>query len=194
MMITLGGPFEAALDGDGYPIIDSIELKGGSIVVQELRSDGFELAAGQAAAEIGLSKLPIEGDREPPIVARPDLTPEELAAAPTTLEFGDKTLVFTGASVSQSWGSATVTLCFQIKEMNLNMFDEVRMDFVWVVRESDVWEPAVSSIWNNYEFGSCAQDGPNWPVAADVDVVVGFVDMDGVVQLMKATTSVKSDF
>jgi len=194
IMISLGGPFEAELDNDGYPIVDTIALKGGSILVLRQGSDGVELAAGTADAGIDVSELPIEADREPPIAARPDLTPEELRAAPVFLELGDKTLVFTSVSVSQNHGSGTVGLRVQITEESLEYVDEGRMDFVWVVHESGVWEPEFSGIWNTYEFDRTISPGPGLAVGTVVDVVVGFVDMGGVVRLMRATTRVIEDF
>ena len=192
MMTKLGGTFEATLDSDGFPIIDTIELDG-SIMFQELRRDGFEWASGEVAAELRISELPVEDDKEPPIVARPDLTPEELRAAPSVLRLGDKALVFTTATVFQRWGTGTVGLSIWIKEESLHNVDEGRMDFAWVARESDVWQPELGSIWNNYEFVTGAGDGPSWPVGAVVDIVVGFVDREGDVQLMRATTTVDSD-
>ena len=68
------------------------------------------------------------------------------------------------------------------------------MDFVWLVQESDVWEPEIQSIWNNYEFSTGAYNGPGWAVGTDVDIVVGFVDVDGDVHLMRARRSVSCDF
>ncbi|MDX1439156.1 MAG: hypothetical protein R3284_04560, partial [Rubricoccaceae bacterium] len=46
IMISLGGPFDAVLDSDGYPIIDTIELTGGSILLLRQGADGWESAEG----------------------------------------------------------------------------------------------------------------------------------------------------
>lgn len=192
IMISLGGPFDAAFDSDGYPIIDTIELlAGGSIFLLRQGSDGWESAEGPATGGIALSKVPIEADREPPIVARPDLTPEELRAAPTVLRLGHKTLVFAETVVAKMWGSATIAVSVRILEESLDNVDEARMDFVWVVHESGVWEPDVGSIWNTHEFLTSGSPGPVWSVGTDVDVVVGFVDIDAVVHLMRTTTRVQ---
>ena len=191
IMISLGGPFDAVLDSDGYPIIDTIELTGGSILLLRQGADGWESAEGPITAGITLSDVPIEADREPPVVARPHLTPEELKAAPTVLRLGDRALVYTKTVVAQSWGSPATMMEVWIWEENLHNVDKVRMDFIWVIHEAGVWEPDISSIWNTSEFMVSASAGPVWPVATDVDVVVGFVDVDGAVHLMRATTRVQ---
>jgi len=189
--INLAGPYDAALDSDGYPIIDTINLTGGSTAILRQGSDGWEFAEGRVTGEITLSEIPIEAEREPPIVARPDLTPEELRTAPSAVRLGHKTLVFVKTVVAKMWGSAAIAVDFEIMERNLEYVDEARMDFVWVIHESDVWEPSVASIWNTWTFIANGSPGPVWPVAADVDVVVGFVDVDGVVHLMRARTSIQ---
>ncbi|MDX1439589.1 MAG: hypothetical protein R3284_06780 [Rubricoccaceae bacterium] len=120
-----------------------------------------------------------------------DLTPEELKAAPTVLRLGDRALVYTKTVVAQSWGSPATMMEVWIWEENLHNVDKVRMDFIWVIHEAGVWEPDISSIWNTSEFMVSASAGPVWPVATDVDVVVGFVDVDGAVHLMRATTRVQ---
>jgi hypothetical protein len=193
IMVSLRAPIDAALDSDGYPIVEAIEVRGGSFLVVRQGSDGTESAAGPADAAISVSELPIETDREPPVVARPDLTPEELRAAPTILKLGDKTLVFLIASVRQSWGTGGIGMRVRITEESLKNVDEVRMDFVWMVHESGVWEPQVRSIWNTYEYEQSIVSGPGLPVGTVVDVIVGFVDMSGVVRLMRASTQVMSD-
>ncbi len=194
-LIGLHGLSDAALDSDGYPIIDTIDLKGS---IHILFTGGRGAASGRGAAEMRLSHLPIEADREPPIVTRPDLSPEELKAAPPVLEFGEKTLVFTGAFATRGHsGGNPVVLGVHIYEEDFFFFDEVRMDFVWVVHESGVCEPEneyVNSIWNTHHFEAHSGYGPSWPVGTDVDIVVGFVDMDGNVHLMKATTTINESF
>jgi hypothetical protein len=192
--IMLRGPVETSLDSNGYPLLDTIELKG-SILTQEYRySLGFSVATGEIVAEINLSGIPIEIDREPPIVARPYLTPEELRAVPTVLTLGDKTLVFTEAVVAQQWGRGGVGLSFTVTEESLHNVDEGRMDFVWMVSDADLWEPSVPSVWNTSAFSGSASDGTFLPAGTNVDVVVGFVDIGGVVHLIRAATEVQSDY
>jgi hypothetical protein len=190
-IIGFGGSFKATLDGNGFPIIDTVELKEGSVSMLDYARASAE---GRATARISLSQLPIEDDREPPVVARPYLKPEELAAAPSVLQLGDKTLLFQNAVFHVPYGSGERNMYFSIIEESYYYVDEVRMDFVWVVQETDMWEPEIRSVWNSTEFGASATDGPNWPLGKDVDIVVGFVDSNGDVLLVKTTRTLTQDF
>jgi hypothetical protein len=71
-------------------------------------------------------------------------------------------------------------------------FDRARLDFLWVVHESDeVWEPEISNAWDSFRIERSASDGPMWEVGTDVDVVAGFVDLDGVVWKMRFTDTIE---
>ena len=192
--VLLAGSFDATLDGNGFPILDAIEMEDASISIGEYRGFAFQWAGGPITAGLHLSQAQIDDDREPPVVARPHLAPEALNAAPTTLELGDRTLFFPRAELYVPYGSRERILSVEIEEEGYHYVDEVRLDFVWAVTEDDVWEPQIASLWNQYEFLLSVRDGPDWPVGTDVDIVVGFVDATGTVRLMKATSTVAQDF
>jgi len=193
--LTMQSPTEMPIDANGFPSIGEEVMLSGPLRFTQYGGP-YQTAAGSANLRIkNLHVLPIRHKSEPPEVERPTLRVQQLRAAPSTLQFGNRTLVFNRA-VASRWqsGAAPLDVFIEILEENFYMVDEVRMDFVWLVHESGIWEPEIGSIWNTHRFGAHASDGPLWPLGTAVDIVVGFTDMSGDVHLMKATTTVRSSF
>jgi len=193
----LHGLYEMPVDTAGFPAIENtIRLSGFTGIWQRDAQQGYYRATGDANAEIkNLRELPIEKKRVPPVVPRPILTPQELISAPSTLEFGDKRLVFIGSGAIKSWGNGpAVQIGFSIQEESYCDVDELRLDFLWVVHETGVWEPEIVPVWDTYYFRGVAYDGPTWPTDTDVAIVVGFVDLNGDVSLMRITETIDQGF
>lgn len=184
-------PHDMPVDADGFPVIENAMTLSGPIRIQQHRLDGYQHAAGNADLRIkNIRVLPVRQKPEPPVVGRPTLTAQELRAAPSTLEFGDKKLAFQRASAYRPALYLGITATFLIMEESLRDLEEARLDFVWVVHESGVWEPEIASKWDTHYFEVGRNDGPKWPIDTDVDIVVGFVDLNGDVSLMGITKTI----
>lgn len=180
---------EIPVDAAGFPVIDGdLTLRGG--VSMGMR---YGTAVG-GSAEVTIKDwdmLPVHHKTEPPVVARPALAVQDLRQAPETLALGDYELAFDLSRVFRPVGHG-VTVEFAIWEQGLWDVDQARLDFVWVVHESgDVWEPEIPSVWDRFQMEESVRDGPAWDVGTQVDVVAGFVDLDGNVQLMRSAVTIE---
>ena len=80
-------------------------------------------------------------------------------------------------------------------EQNFWDLDQARLDFLWVVHESgEVWQPDISSVWDTHYFERSGREGPPWPIDTDVDIVAGFVDLNGDLLLMRITRTIFRPF
>jgi hypothetical protein len=182
-------PVEMSTDADGFPVIDDDLALSGDF--------GMDTTAGTTVGGSGdmtirdWRTLPVHHKPEPPVVGRPTFTVQQLRNAPASLTIGEYTVAFRGSVVFQSSPNGEITVSFSIWEQGLWDFDQARLDFLWVVRESgEIWEPEIPSVWDSFRMDGSAGEGPAWAVGTLVDIVVGFVDLNGDVRLMGATEAI----
>jgi hypothetical protein len=187
------GPVEMSVDAAGFPVIDGDLAFSGDFLI-EMR--GGPTARGSADVTIkNWPLLPVHHKPEPPVVARPTFTVQELRDAPETLEFGEYKLAFQKGDAFRPALDRGITVSFSIWEQGLWDFDQARLDFLWIVHESgEVWEPEVPSAWDSFRMERSASDGPKWEVGTEVDVMAGFVDLNGDVWLMRITDTIELSF
>jgi len=187
------GLVEMSVDEAGFPVIDGDLAFSGDFLIE---MQGGTTARGSADLTIkNWHVLPDHRKREPPVVARPTFTVQELRDAPETLEFGEYTLAFQKGDAFRPARDLGITVSFSIWEQGLWDIDQARLDFLWVVHESgEVWEPEIPSAWDSFRMERSASDGPKWEVGTEVDVVAGLVDLNGDVWLMRITDTIKLSF
>jgi hypothetical protein len=183
------GLVEMSVDAAGFPVIDGdLAFSGGFLIGTQ---DGY---TPRGSADVKINNwhvLPVHHKPEPPVVARPTFTVQELRDAPETLEFGDYKLAFQKGDAFRPALDRGITVSFSIWEQGLWDFDQARLDFLWVVHESgEVWEPEIPSAWDSFRMERSASDGPKWEAGTEVDVVAGFVDLNGDVWLMRITDTI----
>ena len=152
-----------------------------------------------------------EGPNEPPIVEMPNLSRVELLAAPGEIAVGDKTITFGWDKVPvvfrwtglgdfdrstriHSW--VTVAGCVSGQEEPCEDIDEVRLDFAWVVADTEVWAVELWDRgdgyvrWDSWVLVGWGNEGPEWPFGTEVWVVLGLTDRNGSVWLLGGSTTV----
>jgi hypothetical protein len=186
-------PVEMSIDAAGFPVIDGDMAVSGSIRLY----GGPDLTA-RGSGDVKIKNwhvLSVHHKPEPPVVARPTFNVQELRDAPETLEFGEYKLAFQKGDAYRPALDRGITAFFSIWEQGLWDFDQARLDFLWVVHESgEVWEPEIPSAWDSIRMERSASDGPEWEVGTEVDVVAGFVDLNGDVWLMRITDTIELSF
>jgi hypothetical protein len=187
------GLVEMSVDEAGFPVIDGDLAFSGNFLIE---TQAGPTARGSADVTIkNWRLLPVHHKPEPPVVARPTLTAQELMGALETLEFGEYNLAFQRGDAYRPALHRGITVSFSIWEKSLRDFDQARLDFLWVVHESgEVWEPEIPSSWDSFRMERSASDGPMWVVGTEVDVVAGFVDLNGDVWLMRITDTIELSF
>ena len=184
------GLVDMSVDEAGYPVIGGDMAVSGNFHIE--MQDG---TMARGSADVTIKKwhmLPVHHKPEPPIIARPTFTVQELRDAPETLEFGEYKLAFQKGDAFRPALDRGITVSFSIWEQGLWDFDQARLDFLWVVHESgEVWEPEIPSAWDSFRMERSASDGPQWEVGTEVDVVAGFVDLNGDVWLMRITDTIE---
>jgi hypothetical protein len=187
------GPVEMSVDDAGFPVIDGELAFSGDFQIET--SYG---TMGRGSVDVTIKNwhvLPVHRKPEPPVVARPTFTVQELRDAPETLESGEYKLAFQKGDAFRPALDRGITASFSIWEQGLWDFDQARLDFLWVVHElGEVWEPEVPSAWDSFRMERSASDGPEWEVGTEVDVVAGFVDLNGDVWLMRITDTIELSF
>ena len=187
------GLVEMSVDAAGFPVIDGDLAFSGDILIG--MQSGTTARGGADVTIKNWHVLPVHHKPEPPVVARPTFTVQELRDGPETLEFGEYKLAFQKGDAFRPALDRGITVSFSIWEQGLWDFDQARLDFLWVVHESgEVWEPEISSTWDRFRMERSASDGPMWVVGTEVDVVAGFVDLNGDVWLMRITDTIELSF
>ena len=187
------GPVEMSVDAAGFPVFDGDLAFSGDLLIE---TQGGTTVRGNADVTIkNWCLLPVHHKPEPPVVARPTFVVQDLRDAPETLEFGEYKLAFRKGDAFRPALDRGITVVFSIWEQGLWDFDQARLDFLWVVHESgELWEPAIPSAWDSFRMERSASDGPKWEVGTEVDVVAGFVDLNGDVWLIRITDTIESSF
>jgi hypothetical protein len=184
------GDSDMSVDAGGFPMIGDDLALSGDVLVEML--DGTK-ARGSADVTIkNWQTLPVRHKPEPPVVARPTVTVQMLRDAPETLEFGEYKLAFQKCEAFRPALDRGITVSFSIWEQGLWDFDKARLDFLWVVHESgEVWEPEITSAWDDIRMDRSTSDGPEWEVGTEVDVLAGFVDLNGDLWLMRSSDTIE---
>jgi hypothetical protein len=187
------GPVEMSVDAAGFPVIDGdLAFSGGFLIGMR---DGTTAHGSADVTVRNWHVLPVHHKPEPPVVGRPTFTVQELRNAPETLELGEYKLAFQKGDGFRPALDRGITVSFSIWEQGLRDFDQARLDFLWVVHESgEVWEPEIPSAWDSFRMERSASGGPKWGVGTQVDVVAGFVDLNGDVCLMRITDTIELSF
>jgi hypothetical protein len=186
-------PIEMSVDEAGFPTIDGDLAFSGDLRIG--RSDRATVFGSADVTVKNWQSLPVHHKPEPPVVTRPTFTEQELRDAPETLEIGEYKLAFGNGDATRPAIDRGITVSVSIWEQGLWDFDQGRLDFLWVVHESgEVWEPEIQSAWDYFRMDRSASDGPEWGAGTDVDIVAGFVDLNGDVWLMRTTETIESSF
>jgi len=188
-----GGSAEMSVDADGFPVIgDELAVSGDFFV----DTPGGTMVHGSADVRIEKwPELPVHHKPEPPVVDRPVLSVQQLRRAPYALELGTHTLAFEAADAVVPADASGIAVSFTILEQGLWDFDDARLDFLWVVHESgEIWEPEIPSAWDTFRIQRSASGGPTWDALTEVDIVAGFVDLNGDVRLMRAPDTIELSF